>query len=63
MNPISFVLILFAHVGPMGDGNSNALTTQDGFSSQKACIAAGQAAKSMAQGTVKSIEFVCVSKH
>ena len=26
MNTTVFVLILFAHVGPMGDGNSNALT-------------------------------------
>ena len=60
MNTI-FVLILFAHVGSLGQGNSNALAMQE-FSSQQTCQAAGVAAKSMAQGTVKKIEFVCVQK-
>jgi hypothetical protein len=57
----TFILILFAHVGSMGTGNSNAMTTAE-FSSQKTCMVAGQAAKSMASGTVKLIEFVCVPK-
>jgi hypothetical protein len=56
-----WILILFAHVGPMGQGNSNALTTAQ-FSSQQACTEAGKAAKSMAAGTVKAIEFVCVKQ-
>lgn len=60
MNTI-YVLILFAHVGAMGDGNSNALTTTE-FSSEKSCIAAGQAARNMAAGTVKKITFVCTPK-
>lgn len=56
-----FVLILFAHVGPLGDGNSNAITTQE-FTSQERCQAAGQAAKQLVRGTVKQIEFACVQK-
>ena len=55
----AFVLILFAHVGIMGDGNSNALTTAY-FLSEKACYAAGNAAKKMTGNTVKKIEFVCM---
>lgn len=58
---MKWILILFAHVGPIGNGNSNAITTAE-FSTQQTCMAAGAAAKRMAQGTVKSIEFVCVQQ-
>ena len=61
MNTAAFVLILFAHVGPMGDGNSNALTVAE-FTIQDRCMAAGKAAAGMALGTVKNINWVCVSK-
>lgn len=55
-----WTLILFAHVGALGDGNSNALTNITGFKTQQSCQAAGQQAKTMAGGSVKRIEFVCV---
>jgi hypothetical protein len=61
MNTAAFVLILFAHVGPMGNGNSNALTVAE-FTSAERCRAAGEAAKKLAGGTVKSIEWVCLPK-
>lgn len=61
MNTITFILIIFAHVGPMGDGNSNALTSIGGFASSEACQAAGMQAKTLARGSVKRIDFVCVS--
>jgi hypothetical protein len=61
MNTAVFVLILFAHVGPMGDGNSNALTVAE-FTAQDRCMAAGKAAAEMALGTVKNINWVCVPK-
>lgn len=60
-NLIVYVLILFAHVGPLGDGNSNALTTQE-FNGKAACETAGNAAKNLARGTVKEISFACVPK-
>lgn len=56
-----WILILFAHVGALSDKNSNALATQE-FGNQAACVAAGNAAKKLVQGTVKEIEFVCVKK-
>lgn len=56
-----YVLILFAHVGIIGSGNSNALTTAE-FSSKETCEAAGAAAAKMAGGTVKNITFVCMKK-
>jgi hypothetical protein len=59
---VTWVLIVFAHVGMMGDGNSNALTSVPGFASAQECQAAGAAVKKLAQGTVKSIDFVCVSQ-
>lgn len=61
MNSTMFVLILFAHVGPMGDGNSNALIAAE-FTTQERCMAAGKAAVEMALGTVKKINWVCVPK-
>lgn len=61
MNTAAFVLILFAHVGPMGQGNSNALTVAE-FTTAERCAAAGAAAKRLAQGSVKSIEWVCMPK-
>ena len=61
MNTTVFVLILFAHVGPMGDGNSNALTVAE-FTTQDRCMAAGKAAAGMTMGTVKNINWVCAPK-
>ena len=61
MNTAAFVLILFAHVGPMGDGNSNALTVAE-FTTQDRCMTAGKAMAGMAMGTVKNINWVCVPK-
>lgn len=61
MNTAAFVLILFAHVGPMGNGNSNALTVAE-FTTAERCAAAGKEARRLAQGSVKSIEWVCMPK-
>lgn len=55
------ILILMMHVGPMGTGNSNALTTAE-FNSKESCEVAGKAASKMAQLTVKEINYVCVKK-
>ena len=61
MNTASWILILFAHVGAMGDGNSNALTTAQ-FSSQQTCEEAGKAAKKLSFGSTKHITYVCVKQ-
>ena len=61
MNTAAWILILFAHVGPVGAGNTNALATAV-YSSAESCAAAGKAAKKMAQGTVKEIEWVCTKQ-
>lgn len=61
MGTAGWILILFAHVGPMGQGNSNAITTAV-YSSAEACSNAGKAAKQLVQGTVKSIEWVCTKQ-
>jgi len=61
MNAVIWTLILFAHVGPMGDGNSNALATAE-FNSEANCRAAGEAAKGMSSGSTKKILYVCARK-
>ena len=55
-----WILILFVHVGPMGDGNSNALTNVPTFASEASCTIAGNKAKDLVKGTVKELSFVCV---
>lgn len=50
-----YILILMMHVGPMGTGNSNALTTAE-FLSKETCEVAGKAAVKMATLTVKEIK-------
>lgn len=57
---ITWVLILFAHVGAMGNGNSNALTNVPGFTSLQQCRTAGDAAQHLADGTTKEIRYTCV---
>lgn len=55
-----WVLILFAHVGPWGDTDSNALTVAQGFTTRAVCESAGNAAKHLADGTKKDIRYVCM---
>ena len=55
-----WVLIIFAHVGMMGKGDSNALTTVSGFTSNITCMEAGAISKTLTQGTVKEINYKCV---
>ena len=57
----TWILIIFAHVGALGQGNSNALTTAE-FTTKARCEAAGTEAKKLANGSVKSIDFRCVEK-
>lgn len=57
----TWILIMIMHVGPMGSGNSNAITTQE-FSSKETCEQAGTDARKLASGTVKEIKTVCVRK-
>lgn len=56
-----WILIIMMHVGPMGSGNSNAITSVGGFIKKQACIDAGEASKKMASGTVKEIRYVCAA--
>ena len=59
---VTWVLLVFAHVGALGDGNSNALVAVPGFEVQAECTAAGEAYKKLAGNTVKKIEYACVKQ-
>lgn len=56
-----WILILVMHVGSMGSGNSNSVTTAV-FSNKERCEIAGRAAVKLVSGTVKEIEYACVMK-
>lgn len=57
-----WILILFVHVGPLGDGNSNAITSVPGFLTHQSCLAAGRESEKLVRNTVKEIRFVCVEQ-
>lgn len=59
---MTWILLLFVHVGPLGDGNSNAITSVPGFTSAGACEQAGRKAGGLVNGTVKKLEYVCVEQ-
>lgn len=59
---MTWILILFVHAGAMSNADSMALTNVPGFKTQASCMAAGDAAKAIASGTVKAAKFVCVKQ-
>jgi len=59
---ITWVLIVFAHVGVLGKTDSNALTSVPGFTVLAECMQAGDATKTLSNGTVKDIKYVCVKQ-
>ncbi|PMX08441.1 MULTISPECIES: hypothetical protein [unclassified Pseudomonas] len=58
----TFVLVLFFHVGPWGNTDSNATTNIPNFLSEQECIDAGKKAASLVSGTKKEVEFICVAQ-
>ncbi len=59
---MTHILILFAHVGMMGNGNSNSLATVE-FGTKVACEAALRSSVAMSSGSTKVIKGICVSKN
>ena len=55
-----WVLLLFAHAGPMSDKDSMALTNVPGFVSEAECVSAGEQAKKMAAYTTKVMKYQCI---
>lgn len=58
----TWVLLVVIHVGAMGSGNSNAITSVSGFVSQQSCEAAGKVARTITDGTVKETRTVCLKQ-
>lgn len=59
---ITWILIVLAHVGPMGQMGNTSLSSVPGFGSQQECQQAGAAAESLAKGTFLEVRFVCVKQ-
>lgn len=58
----TFILLVFFHVGAMGDGNSNTTMVVPGFTSKAECQTAGREAESLVNGTVKVAKYICVAQ-
>jgi hypothetical protein len=59
---VTYILILFFHVGTLGDTDSNTTTTVPGFTNKQECEQAGSDAKRLVNGTVKELNYVCVKQ-
>ncbi len=56
---MTWVLILFTGVSMMADGESNAMTSVQGFTSEARCKAAGDASVKKFESGTKRVQFVC----
>ena len=57
-----FTLIIYIYAGILARGDSVAINSIDGFTSQQSCIAAAQQAESFVKGSAKEFRYVCVKK-
>lgn len=56
----AWALIIFFHVGPWGETDSNAGTVVHGFESQELCEAAARKLPQLVHNTKKEVRSVCV---
>lgn len=56
----TWALILFFHVGILGNTDSNATSVVHGFQTEQLCESAGDKASRLTRGTKKDTRFVCV---
>jgi len=57
-----FILIIYIFAGPFAKGDSVALTSVPGFSTEAACKSAGFKASSFVVGSAKEYRFECVKQ-
>lgn len=57
---MSWVLVLYIFAGTFAKGDSVTLHSVNGFTNEKACIAAGEKAKPLVNGSAKEYKYVCV---
>jgi hypothetical protein len=55
-----WALIIFFHVGILGDTDSNATSVVPGFTSLELCQKASQQIRPLVSGTKKEVRSVCV---
>ncbi len=56
----TWALIMFFHVGMLGNTDSNATSVVHGFSSEQPCTEAGERTKALTAKTKKDVRWVCV---
>ena len=59
---MEWVLIVAMWAGTFSSGDSTALTSISGFTSEESCIAAGKLAIKKFSTPMKTVEFVCSRK-
>ena len=57
---MTWVLIIAVHVGMLSVGNSNAITSVNGFTSRTTCESAAKQVNELMNGTTKSIKTACL---
>lgn len=59
---MNYVLVIFIYAGMLSDGDNVAVTRVEGFTSEKACIAAGEKSKQLVKHTQKALRYVCIPR-
>ena len=59
---MTWVLVMYIYAGVFAKGDSVAIETIEGFTSEQACNTAGPYAKKLVDGSSKEYRFVCLPK-
>ena len=59
---VTYILVLFLHVGIWGENDSNASTNIPGFTSLAECQEAGAESLKLTKDTKKETTFVCLKQ-
>jgi hypothetical protein len=57
---LSFILVLFLYAGTLSKGDSVALESVPGFTTETACMTAGEKAQALVKYTLKEARYICV---
>lgn len=59
---MTYIMIIFAHVGMMGSGNSNSVSVAN-FKTKESCETARPQVESLSSGSTKIVKTICVAKY
>jgi hypothetical protein len=59
---MDWILVIYIYAGTFASGDSVALHTIPGWSSEQSCKEAGEKFSPLVKGTTKEVKFICLQK-